>query len=70
MSDLHRMPLLGHDLPEIQAPHFARAKVTKGSQGWCWTHQCDPFRASWSLASYGRQDTAFWLAQSHMRSCG
>ena len=64
------MPLMGHDLPEIQAPHFARAKVKKGEWGWYWTHQCTPSKGCVSLADFLHHDTAFALAVSHMRICG
>lgn len=70
MSDLHSLPLLGHDMPEIQTPHFARAKVTKGPQGWTWWHQCTPKTMSFSVMPFIKHDTAFALAVSHMRICG
>lgn len=43
MSDLHILPLLGHDLPEVE-PVWLRQKahVYKGADGWRWAHCCAP----------------------------
>jgi len=48
MSDLHRLPLLGHDLPESVTPKASERRrvrvfsyMDRGHRYWAWAHPCD-----------------------------
>lgn len=40
MSDLHKLPLVGHDLPEPARPVRAKIRVFKEAGRWTWEHRC------------------------------
>lgn len=64
MSDIHALPLLGHDLPETPAPQAPeKVKVFKENGQWCWRHSCG-FQGRWLL--WG---TAVYSAFSHAEKC-
>lgn len=66
MSDLHRLPLRGHDLPE--APRRARVQVRSYTVGnsrfWYWEHAC-----GYGVSDHTGWESAFWWADRHVRQC-
>lgn len=68
MSDLHALPLRGHDLPDPapQAPvrHKAQVKVFKDHKFWTWYHVCGT-----TGAVHLRWSTAFGVAYRHAQVC-
>lgn len=38
MSDVHPLPLVGHDMPQFPV---IRARVFKKGQGWYWSYESD-----------------------------
>lgn len=68
MSDLHVLPLRGHDLPPVRL--YVRAKVFKVPvKGWTWQHTCDHDKTRVSLIWFSSQRAAFRAARNHMRWC-
>lgn len=64
MSDVHRLPLLGHDLPEPVAPTATtKVQVFKDGGRWCWYHDCG---TAWDWAYW---ETAYFGALAHARKC-
>lgn len=74
VSDLHRMPLVGHDLPSpIVHVHRVKADVFKDRETgeWCWYHPClpvGPHEAVQGIPADCWAD-AFCLADEHVRWC-
>lgn len=76
MSDLHILPLLGHDLPEISdMPRQEKARVYKdetflGDPTWRWEHPCrwkgGVLEYSYPLPSWR---AAFNMAAQHVKEC-
>ncbi|ONK10350.1 hypothetical protein STBA_10720 [Streptomyces sp. MP131-18] len=70
MADIHRLPLLGHDL-ELPAPERERVKVYKDGPYWTSEHRC-PGRPR-SAPKYGYPQAswreAFDLALTHVKRC-
>lgn len=68
MSDLHVLPLRGHDLPHMRL--YTRARVFRIAPGlWTWEHRCDQDTNRVSLVSLADQATAFRRAWVHVRRC-
>jgi hypothetical protein len=65
MSDLHRLPLLGHDLPSkcVQAVVYKR-----GDLDWAWLHACPGAMAA-SGGLHATQAWAFVVAERHVKRC-
>lgn len=40
MSDVHHLPLLGHDLPDSAFRNKARIYQDPDTGLWCWEHHC------------------------------
>jgi hypothetical protein len=40
VSDLHQLPLLGHELPAFGLPPKRKARVFKDGKHWTWEHFC------------------------------
>lgn len=75
MSDIHRLPLLGHDLPEVAAPkaperHKVRvfSYLNSGRRYWAWAHPCDEDSAL-GESRYLCWEAAQWFGASHARKC-
>jgi hypothetical protein len=70
VSDLHPMPLRGHDLPDYapQAPERHKAHVWPAMGGWWWEHRCTKsfYEDSGPLASPG---DAYDAAVRHLEGC-
>lgn len=70
MSDIHPLPLMGHDMPEVIAPRaLARAHVYKGQYGWYWEHQCAPGWWKNSGFPYIHSQSAYDAAVKHLKEC-
>lgn len=70
MSDLHPLPLRGHDLPEFfpRAPR-ERARVCHMADGWYWEHQCAPGWWKNSGFPYIHSQSAYDAAVKHLKEC-
>jgi hypothetical protein len=70
VSDLHTLPLLGHDLPEIIPPRLReKAHVWPAPDGWRWEHQC---AESWRKDSgfpFAALESAQEGAMKHLKEC-
>jgi hypothetical protein len=70
MSDIHPMPLRGHDLPEFfpRAPRV-RAHVYRAPDGWRWEHECSP--GWWKSSDFPHMTTgsAYKAAVRHLKEC-
>lgn len=70
MSDLHTLPLLGHDLPEYIAPRERhRAHVWASPDGWRWEHQCSKSWWKDSGFPYMAREGAQEGALKHLKEC-
>lgn len=70
MSDLHRLPLLGHDLPlaaDLRRQVRAKARVRKSPAGWSWRHDCGAHEVSEMLLP--DQALAVVRAVAHVKRC-
>jgi hypothetical protein len=70
VSDLHRMPLVGHDLPTVSR---VKARVSRDPEtgSWVWEHECPlrgPQRPFYGLPMPSLE-AAFRFAQAHMEFC-
>lgn len=69
MSDLHHLPLVGHDLPEIFPRERERAHVYWAKDGWYWEHSCAPGWWKDSGFPYAARQGAIEGALWHLRGC-
>lgn len=70
MSDIHAMPLLGHDLPEYIPPRARhKARVWPRPDGWRWEHECAPGWWKDSGFPYIDSQGAHDGALKHLREC-
>lgn len=69
MSDLHPLPLMGHDMPEAIPPLRAKACVYPLAEGWHWEHECAPGWWKTSDIPWTRQCYAYDAAVKHLKEC-
>jgi hypothetical protein len=70
MSDLHRMPLMGHDLPEYFGPRVRRkARIYWAEYGYHWEHECAPGYWKDSGFPYVSREGAIAGALKHLGAC-
>lgn len=70
MSDLHRLPLLGHDLPlaaDLRRQVRAKARVRKDSGRWSWRHDCGARYTS--MFCIPTHTMAVSMAVQHVKEC-
>lgn len=70
MSDLHVLPLLGHDMPEAE-PVWLRQKahVYPTRDGWRWAHCCAPHWTAEGDFPYMACGSACDGALRHLKEC-
>lgn len=68
MSDLHQLPLTGHDLPVIPR---AKLRVYKDGPYWYWEHACSYRPPSTPSTSYpfSQHSRAVHWGLRHMEGC-
>jgi hypothetical protein len=73
MSDIHRLPLLEHDLPEYvnNGPtKQEKVKVFQDSYGrWNWFHKCRFGSHRKDFWGFTSQREAFVMAMAHAKEC-
>jgi hypothetical protein len=71
VSDIHQLPLLGHDLPEVVFPDTPKARVFKEGPYWTWEHRClgRPVRTPLNGYPHDAHAVAFLAAWWHMQRC-
>lgn len=69
MSDLHPLPLMGHDMPEIFSVTRERARVYRIAEGWHWEHECSPGWWKSSGFPYMLRGSAYDAAVKHLKEC-
>lgn len=69
VSDIHQLPLLGHDLPEVVPRHPALARVFKAGDHWTWTHKCSQSPKRAHGYAHASHPLAFVMAEEHMERC-
>jgi hypothetical protein len=69
MSDLHTLPLLGHDMPEVFPRLREKAQVYRGPEGWHWMHPCAPEWINGSNFPYAAHVGALAGALRHLKEC-
>lgn len=67
MSDLHSLPLRGHDLPLVRARR--KARVYQGAYGWHWEHECSTGWWKNSEFPYALHSSALEGALRHLERC-
>ena len=74
MSDLHPLPLIGHDLPEYvrnePVPQKSKVFVRRNHLGyWTWHHWCGSHRVSSGLFGPHQWGLVLYYANNHAEEC-